>query len=53
VDEAKRQHHAAGKYLGRGFLGDYEITASVGGKSGTARTNLGKGGTTVKVKLAP
>jgi endo-1,4-beta-xylanase len=35
----------------RGFLGEYEVTASHAGKSRTVKTALGKKGTVVEVKL--
>ena len=42
---------ARGRFATRGFLGDYEVTATAGGKTGTVRTALTKPGTTVTVRI--
>lgn len=42
---------ARGKYLGRGFLGDYEVTATSGGKSRTVKMSLAKEGGVVTLAL--
>ena len=42
---------AGGAFRTRGFLGDYEITVSAGGKTKTAKAQLGKDGTKLEVVL--
>jgi endo-1,4-beta-xylanase len=42
---------ADGRAALRGFLGDYRITASAGGRSATATTTLSDGGSTVTIRL--
>jgi GH35 family endo-1,4-beta-xylanase len=43
--------NAQGKYATRGFLGDYDITVTSGGKSKTVKTSLPKAGQTLKIVL--
>ena len=40
---ADGQTDASGQYKTRGFLGDYEVTATAGGKTGTVKATLRKG----------
>ncbi len=42
---------ARGEYATRGFLGDYEVTVSSGGKSRIVQASLAKAGKTLEVKL--
>ncbi len=42
---------ARGRFTTRGFLGDYQVTATAGGKTGAVRTALTKPGTTVTVRI--
>ena len=44
--------NAAGILEMRGFLGDYQITATVGAKTATTQTVLTDSGTSVRVTLA-
>jgi GH35 family endo-1,4-beta-xylanase len=49
--DVKGKADAAGRYAVRGFLGDYEITATSGGKSKTVKASLPKAGQGMKVVL--
>ncbi|MCX7014553.1 MAG: endo-1,4-beta-xylanase [Candidatus Sumerlaeota bacterium] len=41
----------SGRFLTRGFLGEYEVEISVGGKTKTVNATLGKGGAAVEAKM--
>ncbi len=42
---------ANGVFSGRGFLGDYEVTVTSGGKTATAKMSIAKGGAKVAITL--
>jgi GH35 family endo-1,4-beta-xylanase len=48
---ATGKSNTRGEYSTRGFLGDYEITVSAGGKTKTVPSTLTRAGQTVSVKL--
>ncbi len=49
--QAQGSTNRAGKYLTRGFLGDYEITASKGARVRTVKASLAKAGTALIIAL--
>lgn len=49
--DATGQTDAAGSYVVRGFLGEYEVEAILGEKKGVVRGTLAKGGSTLTVQL--
>ena len=42
---------ASGSHKTRGFLGDYEITATYGGKTGRQEVKLGRDGASLSLRL--
>jgi GH35 family endo-1,4-beta-xylanase len=53
MTKANGKANARGEYATRGFLGDYEITVTAGGKSKTVQSTLPKAGQTLTIKMNP